>query len=477
MADGNAFSLFLAALVEQALNLNMIVWVENPSTSYLWKLDEWQRLAGRGDTGFFLTDYCRWGMAWRKRTRFFGNHAAIHEKLLCLGHCIHQKLVGYSALHRMSWTKVAESYPPKLAHFLALMVTEKLKPPSRQMKLDAAACAGSTHRRIGEAKNPGPRPRHLRPRPDHLEDVNLVQPATQILQRRVHQKFLSWLDSQLTAGTMQSIYQQPHLQLLFLRSFGRAAYEEGEAMYVFRHLVVFLQQQFPMHRGLVADSWDLLAKWELLQPTVHRVPLPRIILDAMLSLAVSWGWWRWAAITALGYHGAMRIGEVLRSTRADLMLPEEALLSMPVCFVNVSAPKPGRRGKGRVQHARITDADTITLCRAAFCGLNGRMFLYPAAPSTHRKRWDALLLALGIPASTTLTPASIRGGGAVHMYHTSVGIPDILWRMRLRQLSTLESYLQETGASNLLQKLPVEVRRKITSCAKMYPHTLRLLSS
>lgn len=477
VADGNAFSLFLASLVEQALKLNMVVWVENPSTSYLWKLDEWQRLAGRDDTGFFLTDYCRWGMAWRKRTRFFGNHAAIHEKLLCLGHCIHQKLVGYSALHRMSWTKVAESYPPKLAHFLALMVTEKLKPPSRQMKLDVAACAGSIHRRIGEAKNPGPRPRQHRPRPGHLEDVNLVQPATQILQRRVHQKFLSWLDLQLTAGTMQSIYQQPHLQLLFLRSFGRAAYEEGEAMYVFRHLVVFLQQQFPMHRGLVADSWDLLAKWELLQPTVHRLPLPRIILDAMLSLAVSWGWWRWAAITALGYHGAMRIGEVLRSTRADLMLPEEALLSMPVCFVNVSAPKPGRRGKGRVQHARITDADTITLCRAAFCGLNGRMFLYPAAPSTYRKRWDALLLALGIPASTTLTPASIRGGGAVHLYHTSVGIPDILWRMRLRQLSTLESYLQETGASNLLQKLPVEVRRKITSCAKMYPHTLRLLSS
>ncbi len=256
-----------------------------------------------------------------------------------------------------------------------------------------------------------------------------------------------------------------------------AAYQDGEAMYVFRHLVVFLQQQFPQHRSMITESWDLLARWEILQPTVHRAPFPRLVLDAMLALAVNWGWLRWAAITALGFHGAMRIGEVLRATRIDLVLPEEACLSLPVCFLNVSAPKAGRRRKGRIQHARITDPDTIFLTQVAFQGVSGNMMLYPAAPSTYRKRWDTLLAALRIPQSAALTPACLRGGGAVHLYHTSTAVMEILWRMRLRHLTTLESYLQETGASNLLQRLPADVRQRVTSCAKMYPHVLRLLNS
>lgn len=86
-------------------------------------------------------------------------------------------------------------------------------------------------------------------------------------------------------------------------------------MYLFRHLTVMMQQRFPSQIAALADAWDLLSRWEIAEPISHRPPLPKIILDAMLSLALAWGWVHWAAVTALSYHGAMRIGEPLKALR------------------------------------------------------------------------------------------------------------------------------------------------------------------
>lgn len=63
------------------------------------------------------------------------------------------------------------------------------------------------------------------------------------------------------------------------------------------------------------------------------------------------------------------------------------------------------------------------------------------------------------------------------MYHRSVPIADILWRMRLRQVVTLEHYLQEAAASNLLLQLDTTVKRRLEICAAMMPHVALSLSS
>lgn len=244
-------------------------------------------------------------------------------------------------------------------------------------------------------------------------------------------------------------------------------------MYIFRHLVVYLQQMFPACRPRVTGCWDLLHRWELAEPVSHRPPLPKMLLDAMLSLALCWGWKRWAAVTAVAFHGAMRVGEPLRACRRDLLLPEEACLSVEVCFLNVQNPKAGRRGRGQVQHARISDTSAVALCRAAFGSLPPDELLFPAAAATYRRRWDHLLASLYIAPSLRLTPGCLRGGGAVHLYHQDTPVADILWRMRLRHLVTLEHYLQETAALNVMQQLPENARSRIQTCASMYVHNLR----
>ena len=466
VADGNSFSEWMAFLVRTAVNKGMAVWVENPAGSFMWQKSEWQELLAEGLIAFFATDQCRWGTPWRKRTNFAGNLEICGQKLLC--ECVrpHIRLVGYSQLQKCSWTKVAESYPTSLCKLLARAVTEFLKPVERRVQFDPAACARSSSRRIGEAKNPGPRARQHENRGLDLERVELISHTTVLLEKKVREKYLAWLQRELSPESWEGLCSQPHLQVFFLRSYGNWLFQKGEPLYVYRHLVVFCQQQYPTLRPAMSEAWNLLSRWEVVNPVTHRPPLPKMILDAFLAVAWSWGWYRWCAITAIGFHGAMRVGEPLRACRADLVFPEEAMLDLQVLFVNVTSPKAGRRGKGKVQHARLTDATAIEIARRAFFALKPDERLFPATPATYRRRWDKLLENFRIPKTLNLTPGGLRGGGAIYLYHNAAAVTDILWRMRLKHLATLESYLQEIAAVSVLTKLSFDSRRSLMACSR-----------
>eukprot|EP00434_Breviolum_minutum_P010322 symbB.v1.2.009108.t1/scaffold573.1/size222803/17 len=290
IAIGNSMSQWVAKVVNICLQLRLPFWIENPSGSYLWQQREWADIIR--STPSFVTDYCRWGTPWRKRTRFLGMFSPGGKRCMCQCSRPHLRLTGYSAEYKCSWTKAAQAYPRPLAVFLAKALIESLKPITRQRSLDPSACARCGHRRIGEAANPGPRPRGVRPAVD-LEQVQLVQPTTQAIQLRAQRLFLDWLERELSVEAWTSVRGAPQLQVLFLRSFGNWLFNQGMPMYLFRHLVVLIQQQFPAERHQITSAWDLLARWELVQPVSHRPPLPKILLDAFVCLALSWGWASW----------------------------------------------------------------------------------------------------------------------------------------------------------------------------------------
>lgn len=129
-------------------------------------------------------------------------------------------------------------------------------------------------------------------------------------------------------------------------------------------MLVFLQQQFPSERNQLHTSWELLQKWESLR-------LRKSILDAMLCLAISWGWARWDALTMIAFYGACRVSEPLKASRRDLILPgpDEAGLSELICFLNIAAPKPGTRGKGRVQQSSLFLSSKVYLSMSHFTHL------------------------------------------------------------------------------------------------------------
>lgn len=477
--EGNSFSAWICKLCRLAAIQKMLVWIENPSGSFIWLQREWQDVINSGILKFLVTDYCRWGTSWRKRTRFCNNIPGLmDEKLLC--NCTvkkHRQLVGFSKAHGKSWTKVAEPYPGRLCSALAAFVVEGLKPPNRRQRLDLAACA-RCNARIGEASHPGPRPRQPRAtNVDNLEDVQRLNQATLAIQQRVHTMFANWLSAELSAQTMMTLHNHPHLQVQFLRTFGNFLFTTGKPMYLFRHLTVLLQKTFPSEIGSLSKAWELLARWEIAEPVSHRSPVPKLLLDAMLSLALSWGWVRWAAIAAIAYHGVMRISEPLRACREDLILPADVSSDVESCFLLVKNPKPGRRGRGRVQHARIRDPTAVLLAKSAFSGLEPDARLYSGSPASFRRRWDRILESLMVPTHLQLTPACCRAGGAVYLYFLEVPVMNILWQMRIKHLATLEAYLQEVAAINVVQKLPADSRRLVQNFAKILPFTMRRFSS
>ena len=478
VAIGNEMSRWLCCFIREVHSADLVWWVENPAGSFLWLQQEWVSLVADLHLQFILTDYCRWGTPYRKRTRFLSNMVTAGQRLLCRCTRPHIRLVGYSHAHKCSWTKVAEPYPSRLSQFLAKSVVESLTPAERRQPLDINACAKFSGRRIGEASNPGPRPRRQGPFVSDLELVDTVQPSTRLIQHRALEKLDAWLLRELGPETFGNIVDRcPKLRLWFLRAFGNWMYQNGEAMYLFRHLVVHLQQTFPGERSLLAPAWDLLTRWEIVLPVQHRPPLPRIVLDAMLAVSLSWGWHRFAGITALAFHGAMRIGEPLRCFRADLVLPSEAYLQEQVCFLGVRAPKPGRRGRGKVQHSKISDAATVDFVTWLFEHLDPSAALYPSSAGTYRRRWDKVAEALEIPVSSQLTPGSLRGGGAVHLYHSGIQVTDLLWRLRLRHVATLESYLQETAAAGVFAALPEVSKNNVKNASKMLPHFYKVITS
>ena len=95
--------------------------------------------------------------------------------------------------------------------------------------------------------------------------------------------------------------------------------------------------------------------------------------------------------------------------------------------------------------------------------------LYPGSPAAFRKRWDMILSWLRVPIQLALTPASLRSGGAIAAYRRDTELTKIMWTMRVKNVETLQHYLQEMGAASIFAELPKDSRERIQSTALMFP--------
>eukprot|EP00438_Fugacium_kawagutii_P025922 Skav202341 [mRNA] locus=scaffold2638:25078:31004:- [translate_table: standard] len=179
--------------------------------------------------------------------------------------------------------------------------------------------------------------------------------------------------------------------------------------------------------------------------------------------------------TRSGRQGEEDQTEILRAKRRDLVLPSDLFLEDGICFVQISKPKSGLRGLGSIQHAKITDPRVIELCEFIFRLDDGDDPLYGATSSTYRRRWDAILKSLGVPISLQFTPASLRGGGAVHKYRAGATVTDVMWALRLKHVETLQHYLQEVTASLSLASLPETCKQKVRASLALFPVSLNIL--
>ena len=215
-----------------------------------------------------------YGTKWRKRTTFFTNTAPGGFRTLCTGCQKHQFFQGRSKKHKMSWTLVVQAYPAGVARVVVRALAMKARLAEEERTFDPASCAKAGTMRIGEASRSGPRRPWGELRSGLLADVPLVEARAIEIQDRVWEAFSEWMRKSLSSGAVSSAMAQPALLVYLARKYGNHLYSSGKSLFVFRHLLVFLQQNFAMAKPYMSIyifiCWSMVSRWEMMESTVHR---------------------------------------------------------------------------------------------------------------------------------------------------------------------------------------------------------------
>ena len=472
LAD-NLLNQWILRVIRLASSLGLFYCAENPDTSYFWQMPGWEDEASAGSRRVFRADLCQFGCLWRKRTRVATNTSLAGARLLCDRAVQHLRLVGRSSVHRLPWTSVADTTPAGFADALALAVSTSCG-WSAARSLDPSACAKlGCCCRVGEAKNPGPR-RASRTllaarRSGDLESRPLQSDTSLRLGTWAWDAFLVWVSRSLSVDPLSVFASCPVLAAMALRAYGNHLYAAGGSKHTFRYTLVGAQRAILTLKGSLGPAWELLTRWEAVEPTVHRTPLPEPLLRAMVTVGWLRGLRRWAGCALLAFYGMARVGEVLRCERRHLLLRDDLFHSAEALFLRLDTSKTATRGRPKVQHIRIDDSSAMELITIAFKDLQPAEPLFPLSPSAFRSRWDSCLRVLGLAGAVNVTPGSLRGGGAVSAYHRGVPIQDIQWKLRLKHMATLEHYLQEVAALGALNQASDDAKRLIRFALQLYP--------
>lgn len=471
---GNSHSDFAALLIALCLSVGVDFWLENPDTSFLWRQRGFQRYRDPSSPDIFRLDYCRFGTSWRKRTRVATSITTLMGlRCLCVCSKPHVPLRGMHPTLHKPWTAVAEPYPKAFADLLGYAASTQVGWSKR--KLNIAGCCRSLSLRIGEAKNPGPRGVRA-PRGFSLEFAPIQSASSVALGDRCWQDFLNWCGTFLSTDPIDLFVRVPLFLVQSVRKYGDNLFQSGGSLLYYRHLVLAAQRRVPGCKQFIHVAWDLASRWEAVEPTTHRTPVPYAVVQAMISVGWNLGWRRWVGVTTLAFFGIARIGEVLNCRRSDLLLPNDLIDDQNVAaFLLLRRSKTSFRQAAKVQHLKINDGSAVRILDFIYKDFPAQAFLFHASPNVYRRRWDVILRLLLFDASHRMTPGGLRGGGAIHEYRRGAGISDIQWRMRLKNVVTLEAYIQEVAALSVMTNLSAECVKRVKAASKLFLHLVPYL--
>ena len=271
----------------------------------------------------------------------------------------------------------------------------------------------------------GPHP----PRSGFLSALRPIEPGTEVLHARSLSQFIEWLTALGLALSINVLVESPSVLDALIVAYGRHLYNLGSPLYMYLMLVTGIQRSFPQIRIHLHAAWMLAVNWRLAEPVNHRLPVPRALYKAIISVALLMNLNRFAGCIVLSYNGPGRIGEILRAHRKSLVVPCDLLFDPSnLTLLSIKNPKSRHRGGAATQHISIRSHELSRFLERVFASLAPDVNLYPLSPATFRSRWDLVLSRLGVPRSM-FTPGGLRGGGAVSAYMEGAHISDLLCRL------------------------------------------------
>ena len=465
VSEGNQMADFQAEVMDACEEASCYCWLENPDNSFVWRQKKFEKYRSPHSEDVMRVDYCRFSTPWRKRTKVATDVPKLKGlRMLCKCTKQHTRLRGQHPTLKIPWTLVAQPYPRAFSKLIAAAACDAI---GWGQKFNIGNCAKTGSLRVGEASNPGPARRRAA-RGFSLEGAPVQTFTSLALGDRRWELFLEWCAGKLSGDPLALFLAVPLFLSHAIRRYGDLDFAAGGSLLYYRHLVLAAQRKIPTLKPYVSICWDLASRWEKVEPTQHRAPVPEILVRAMVSVAWQFGWHRWCGITLLGFYGIARAGEVLKCCRRDLLLPIDMMFECSDAFLVLKQSKTSNRGSARVQHLKITSPKAVEILTYVFKNALHDEKLFAGTAQTYRRRWDYLLQILKVSCASSVTPGGLRGGGAVAHYRSGGSVSDLLWRMRLKGLTTLESYLQEVGALSVLTDLGADSRRSVAAAAALF---------
>ena len=240
------------------------------------------------------------------------------------------------------------------------------------------------------------------------------------------------------------------------------------------------QHLVPSLRGRLATAWENLRVWEERRQARLRPPIPVPIWCFMIGLARGHAkvtsnekrqkeWWMVALFLELGVLCLLRPGELLRLRGTDFALPGEFSLSQSHAAIRIISPK-NRRQFGNEQFVPLQNPNTIAWLQAS--GLMGQdVVLWTSTSSRVSKMFKQLTMELGVD-DCNFTPGSLRPGGATMLYGRGMSIAQLRFAGRWTAEKSLEHYIQQAMATQILNRLKPDVVRRLQRLGPLCLHMI-----
>ena len=313
-----------------------------------------------------------------------------------------------------------------------------------------------------------------------FERLVLSQPQTVARRNRFITAFDTWLVEHDEPQRCVIEHDPPRFDRL-LACYGQHLWDSGAPQSHLPEVLNAVRKLHPALAGRLKGAWDVRTAWQHLEPGENRAPVPEKLARALVAVALSWEWCELGALIMVTFEGALRPGDVLGLTRADLRFADEHGGVDRDLYVVLRHAKTAAMRGARWQHVRIRSQGVIRLVRHVFGQRSPDTNLftclggYPQRARALAARFQAGLCYLEAPYGRVngFVFSGLRAGGITSLFERTEDLALTRWRGRWDSTRSMEHYVQELPASAAFAQLSVDTRRRIFRLSDALPIAIR----
>ena len=259
-------------------------------------------------------------------------------------------------------------------------------------------------------------------------------------------------------------------------------YEEHAGVAAGRQCILAVMHEFRHLKASLAGALDSVRSWEALEPVSLRVPVPPLVLNAIVAFAFLRGftsttvtaardWISMAVGCLISFDGLLRPGEWSALCPRLVAVPQHryhGITSTALCTI---LNEKNRRVFGKIQIAIVECERAIAWLTWLSEGMPREALYLPGGTAKFQNLFKVAVKELGLE-HLNITPGGLRAGGATFKFTNNImDIGKLKFRGRWASLSTLEHYIQEASATLIMMQMPLsqtEFLEKLVSAGERF---------